>query len=47
MLLVLERGISGRIYHAIQRYGRTNNKIMEKYDKKGPSYLNYCDVINL
>ena len=40
MLLKIEKGISGEIYHTIHRYATGNNKYM-KYDDKniGSSYL--------
>ena len=33
MLLMVEKGIRGRIYHAIHRHAKANNKYMETYDK--------------
>ena len=33
MLLILEKGITGGIRHAIHRYAKENNKYMKKYDK--------------
>ena len=33
MLLMVEKGISGGMCHAIHRYAKTNNKYMKKYDK--------------
>ena len=34
MLLMVEKGIRGRIWDAIHRYAKTNNKYMKDYDKK-------------
>ena len=48
MLLMVEEGIRGGICHAIQRYGKANNKYMNDYDKKKkPSYIQYLDASNL
>ena len=48
MLLMTERGIRERIYHAIHQYAKFNNKYMKDYDKsKESSYLKSCDVNNL
>ena len=48
MLLIVEKGIRGRIYHAIYRYAKANNKYMKKYDKDmESSYLKYLDANNL
>ena len=48
MLLMVEEGIRGGICHAIQRYGKANNKYMNDYDKKKkPSYIQYFDANNL
>ena len=33
MLLILEKGIGGGIFHAIHRYAKANNKYMKHYDK--------------
>ena len=42
MLLMIEKGIRGRICHAIRRYVEANNKYMKDYDKnKESSYLKY------
>ena len=48
MLLMVEKGITGGICHAIHRYAKANNKYMKDYDKnKESSYLKYWDVNNL
>ena len=48
MLLMVERGIRGRIYHFIYRYAKANNKYMKDYDKNKESpYIQYCGVTNL
>ena len=48
MLLMVEKGIRGRICHAIYRYARANNKYMEYYDKnEEPSYIKYWGINNL
>ena len=48
MLLMIERGMRGRICHAICRYEKDNNKYMRNYDKnKETSYIKYWDVDNL
>ena len=48
ILLMVEKGIKGAIWHSIYRYGKVNNKYMRDYDKnKELSYLQYLDVNNL
>ena len=48
MLLMVEKGIRGGIYHTIHQYARANYKYMKDYDKnKESSYLKYWDVNNL
>ena len=48
MLLMVEKGIGGRICHAIHRYAKQNNKYMENYDEnKESSRLHYLDANNL
>ena len=43
MLLIVEKGIRGKISHAIHEYAKANNQCMKDYDKnKEPSYLKYC-----
>ena len=47
-LLMVEKGITGGICHAIYRYAKANNEYMKDYDKNEESpYLQYCDVNNL
>ena len=42
MLLMVEKGTRGGIYHAIHRYTKANNKYMKDYDKNKESlYLKY------
>ena len=42
MLLMVEKGTRGGIYHAIHRYTKANNKYMKDYDKnKEFLYLKY------
>ena len=48
MLLIIEKGIRGRLTHAIYRYAKTNNKYMKILDKnKELSCLMYLDANNL
>ena len=53
MLLKVEKGIQGRICHAIHRYAKANNKYIKYYDKDIEcnsvelSYLMYLDANNL
>ena len=48
MLLVVEKGIRGRICHAIQRHAKANNKYMNNHDKnKESSYIQYLNANNL
>ena len=47
MLLMVERGIRGKLCHHINRYAKANNKHMGYYDKsKKSSYLQYWDENN-
>ena len=42
MLLMVEKGITGGICHAIHRYAEANNKYMKNYDKNKESlYIQY------
>ena len=44
MLLMVEKGIRGRIYHAIHQYAQANKKYMKHFDKnKEFSNLMYWD----
>ena len=48
MLLMVEKGIRGRICHAIHRYAKANYKYMKNYDKnEESSYIQYLDASNL
>ena len=48
MLLMIEDGIRGGIYHAIQRYAKANNKYMNDYNKNKESYyIQLLDTNNL
>ena len=48
MLLMIKKGSRGRIFQAIHRYAKTNNKYMKNYDKYIiSSYLMYLDANNL
>ena len=48
MLLMIEKGIRGGIYHAIYRYAKANNKYIKNYNKdKEESFLQYIDDKNL
>ena len=45
---MVEKGIRGRICHAIYRYIKADNKYMKEFDKiKNVLYLKYWDVSNL
>ena len=47
MLLMVEKGIRGRICQATHKYAKGNNKYMNNYDKKINSpYLEYLDAKN-
>ena len=44
MLLMVEKGIRGGIYHAIYKYAKASNKYMKNYNKdKEESFLQYLD----
>ena len=48
MLLMVEEGIRGGIYHLIHRYAKANNKYMKNYDiNEESSYIQYLDANNL
>ena len=48
MLLMVEKGITGGISHAIYRYAKANNKSMKNYNKdKEKSFFQYLDASNL
>ena len=45
ILLIIEKGIRGRICHAIHKYPKANNKHIKNYDKNIiSSYLRYLDA---
>ena len=45
---MIEDGIGGGIFHAIQRYAKANNKYMKDHNKdKESSYIQYLDANNL
>ena len=46
--LVVEKGISRGICHAVHRYSKANNKYMKDYDKnRESSYPKHCVLNNL
>ena len=48
MFQFTEKGMRGGISYIANRYGKANNKYMEKYNKKEPSkYIMYLDANNL
>ena len=48
MLLMVEKGIRGRICNTIHQYEKANNKYMKDYDKnRESSYRKYWDVNSL
>ena len=48
MLLMVEEGIRGGIYHSIHRYAKANNKSMKNYNNnEESSYIQYLDANNL
>ena len=45
MLLMVEKGITGGMFHSIYRYAKANDKYMKNCDKnKESSYLQYWDA---
>ena len=47
MLLMVEKGNRGRMYHSICPYARANNKYIKDYDKnKESSYILYWDELS-
>ena len=42
MLLMVEKGIRGRICHVIHRYAKANNKYMKNYDKNKNTSVFEC-----
>ena len=47
MLLMVEKDTRGKICHALNEYGKANNKHLKHYDKnKEQSYLKYWYVNN-
>ena len=48
MLMMVEKGISGEVCHAIHRHVKAKNKYIKSYDKnKRSSYLIYLDATGL
>ena len=48
MLLMIEEGIRGGIYHSIHRYAKANNKYMKNYNNnEESSYIQYLDANNI
>ena len=46
--VIIKKGIRGKIWDAINRYLKANNKYMKNYDKdKGSPYLTHCYANNL
>ena len=47
MLIIVEKGIRGGIFHAIHRYLKANNKYMKNLNKsKESSYIQYLHANN-
>ena len=48
MLLIIEKGIRGRICQATHRYAKANNKYTRNYNKNiDSSYIEYLDANNV
>ena len=48
MLMMIEKGVRGRICQAVYMYSKANNKYMNDYDKDiKSSYLEYLEANNL
>ena len=48
MLLMVKKGSTEGIFHAVHRYAKVNDKYMKNYDKnKESSYIHYLDASNL
>ena len=47
MLLLTEKGIRGRVYHAIHRYTNADTNTWKTDKNKESSYHKYWDVNNL
>ena len=48
LVIIVEKGIGGKICHSIYQYAKADDKYMKDYDKnKEPSYIQHWDVNNL
>ena len=48
MILIIEKGIRGRICQTTYRYAKANNKYIKNYNKNiESSYIEYLDANNL